>query len=104
MNCQEEIIFNNVNNKNNYIISKTNNQTANSKYLENINQLKKKIDELNERIKFINKYAINIDNNIDNNIEKIINKFDFVINQINTSVINNAQFINKNNKIIEYDF
>jgi hypothetical protein len=90
------------NNNELFLKKNTYNNNINS---NNINNLKLKFNNLTDKINFVNKHSILIDDDINNDINLIINKLDLLLNKIDGAVINNAKISNKNiQKIIEYDF
>lgn len=82
-----------------YICINSNSENCNN----SINKLKIKLNELNNKLEFCNKYMVNI--NQDNTIKETIESLENVINKINNKIINNGQFNNKvKNKNIEFEF
>ena len=92
--------INSYDNCKNYIIKKKNYTNINL-----INKLKSKINELENRLDFYNKYDNNIDfnNTINLDIINTINNIDNLLNSLNKNIINNGQLSGKN-KYIEYEF
>jgi hypothetical protein len=71
-----------------------------------IQNLKNKIEELENKLDFYNKYEKNVTTNnysFDSNINNIINYIDNLIITLNKNIINNGQLIRKN-KNIEFEF
>ncbi len=72
-----------------------------SKFNNKLHLLSKKINELNEKINFINKHNINMSPSTGLNVDMIIENFDLIIGQINMGIIGNGQITPKSTRTVE---
>ncbi len=71
--------------------------------LNQISELKHKIQELEGKIGFYNKFCSDDEHDIQLKLENLVSDIDLIIKQINISVVSSAQITPKSKKIFEFD-